>query len=266
MKQDQNNKELAGRTALVTGASSGLGVDFARELAARGADLVIVARRADRLETVAEELRKRHGISVHVEVLDLAGAAAADDLKAKLDAAGVQVDILVNNAGFGLYGHFLEIDPDDEQRMLDLDIQALTRMTGLFAAPMVERGWGRILQLSSIGAYQPSPTYAAYAAAKSYVLMYSHAVNHELRGSGVTSTVLSPGVTRTEFLAVSGQSPTLYQRLVMMESKQVARTGIRGMLRGRREIVPGIINALTVFSTRITPRHWAAAITFKLMT
>ena len=259
-------KNLDGRTALVTGASSGLGVDFARELAARGADLVIVARRADRLQQVAKELREQYAITVHVEVMDLGSAAAADELKACLDAASIDIDILVNNAGFGLYGHFVDIDAEAERAMLDLDIQALTRMTRLFAAPMKERGWGRILQVSSIAAYQPSPTYAAYGAAKSYVLMYSHAVNRELRGSGVTSTVISPGVTRTEFLDVSGQSPTLYQRLVMMESHRVARIGISALLRRRSEVVPGWINAMTAFTTRFMPRPLAAAVTRRLMT
>lgn len=258
-------KNLQGRTALVTGASSGLGIDFANELAARGADLVIVARREDRLRDVADDIAERHGVNVHAESMDVGDANAADRLKARLDEQGITIDLLVNNAGFGLHGHFLEIEPESEQAMLDLDIQSLTRMTRLFAQGMKERGWGRILQVSSIGAYQPSPTYAAYGAAKSYVLMYSHALNCELRGSGVSSTVISPGITRTEFLEVAGQSPTLYQRVMMMESEEVARIGIRAMLRRRAEVVPGWGNAITAFFTRLMPRTWAAAMTYRLM-
>lgn len=256
---------LQGRTALVTGASSGLGADIARQLAGRGANLVLVARRRERLEALAEDIESRYGVTCRVVAMDLGQPAAAAELGDLLEQEGRHIDILVNNAGFGLYGNFDEIDAQRERQMLELDMLTLTAMTRRFVPAMKARGWGRVMQVSSIGAFQPSPTYAAYAAAKSYVLMYGRAINQELRGSGVTCTVLAPGVTRTEFLDVAGQDATLYQRLVMMDSPQVAAAAVRAMLRGRGEIVPGVLNKLTAFSTRLMPRGCAAATAERLM-
>jgi short-subunit dehydrogenase len=146
-----------------------------------------------------------------------------------------------------------------------LDVVALTHLTKLFARDMVKRGYGRMLQVASIGAYQPSPTYAAYSAAKSYVRSFSQALNFELRGSGVSSTVISPGITATEFLQVSGQKPTAYQRLMMMSSADVARIGVKAMLRGRYSVIPGFLNWLTVLFTFVTPDPVNAAAAYRLM-
>lgn len=258
--------DLHGRTALVTGASSGLGADFARELARRRADLVLVARSEDKLRELAAALEREFAITVTVEVLDLSRAEAPIELATRLEARGIHVDILINNAGFGSYGEFLNIGADAERDMLTLHIVNLTAITRAFAPAMKARGWGRIMQVSSIGAYQPSPTYAVYSAAKSYVLMYGRAINYELRGSGVTCTVLSPGVTRTSFLEVAGQQASLYQRMVMMESPRVARAGVGAMLRGQGELVPGWFNKLSAFATRLVPRGLAAAMVWQLMT
>jgi uncharacterized protein len=257
--------ELSGRVALVTGASSGLGVDFARELARRGARLVLVARREDRLQAVQEELKRDHGVEVSTVTLDLADADGPQALYDLVRQQHLQVDILVNNAGFGVYGDFVDIPWDREREMLQLDIVALTHLTKLFARDMVKRGSGWMLQVASIGAFQPSPTYATYSAAKSYVLNFSIALNFELRGSGVSSTVISPGVTRTEFLQVSGQEKTWFHRMTMMESADVARTGIAAMLRRRPSVVPGFMNALTAFFTRLTPRNMLAWVTWQAM-
>lgn len=150
--------------------------------------------------------------------------------------------------------------------MLELNVLTLTALTRRFAPAMKARGWGRILLVGSIGAYQPSPTCAAYAATKSYVLMYGHAINNELRGSDVSCTVVSPGVTKTEFLEVAGQRPTLYQRTPTMRASVVGRIAIRALLGGRAEIVPGWLNTTTVFTTRLVSRGPAASITRKLMT
>ncbi len=256
---------LQGKTALVTGASSGLGVDFARELARRGCRLVLVARREELLKKLQGELQAQFGITAIVMTVDLGDPAAPQMLYDTLKAQQVGVDLLVNNAGFGVYGMELDIPWDKTRQMLMLDIVALTHLTKLFARDMVKRGWGRMLQVASIGAYQPSPTYAAYSAAKSYVRSFSQALNFELRGSGVSSTVISPGITATEFLQVSGQKPTAYQRMMMMPSAEVAAIGVKAMLQGRYSVVPGFLNWLSALFTMITPDRVNAATVYRLM-
>lgn len=258
-------QDLDGWTALVTGASSGLGVDFARELAARGCRLVIVARRADLLERLQGELHAAYGREVRVVAMDLARPEAALALHEQLQREGVAVDILVNNAGFGLFGPDLDLPWDRVREMLQLDIVALTQLTRLFARDMRARGRGRVLQVASIGAFQPSPTYAAYSAAKAYVLSYGEALNFEWRGSGVTCTTVCPGVTETEFLKVSGQKRTWFHKATIMKSADVARAGVAAMLAGRYACVPGVMNWLTAFTTRFTPRPVLAWVTFQAM-
>jgi uncharacterized protein len=245
---------LKGKTALVTGASSGLGVDFARELAALGCNLVLVARREDLLKQVQGELKGKHGVEVTTIALDLGTPSAPQALFDLLQRQGKPIDVLINNAGFGLFGRELELPWERTNQMLQLDIVTLTHMTKLFAKDMVKRGFGYIMQIASIGAYQPSPGYAAYSAAKSYVLSFGEALSYELRGTGVSCTVVSPGVTATEFLQVSGQKPTLYQRLTMMQSPEVARLGVRAMLNRRTSIVTGFFNWLMAMSPRFTPK------------
>ncbi|HVT35666.1 MAG TPA: SDR family oxidoreductase [Nevskiaceae bacterium] len=257
--------DLAGKCALVTGASSGLGVDFARELAARGARLVIVARRDELLKLVQEEIKNRYGVEVMTVALDLGAPSAPQELYDLLRQQNVQVDVLVNNAGFGLFGMELDIPWERTRDMLQLDIVALTHLTKLFARDMVKRGSGWLLQVASIGAYQPSPTYAAYSAAKSYVLSFSDALNLELRGTGVSCTALSPGYTETAFLEVSGQKPTLFHQLTAMKPAEVARIGVQRMLDRGYSVVPGWINKLLAFSTRLTPRPLLAWLTWRLM-
>ena len=257
--------ELKGRTALVTGASSGLGIDFARELAARGADLVLVARRAEALASLATELNTQHGVQVRVMPVDLGLAEARVKLADELRGAGVAVDLLVNNAGFGVYGNFADTDWARLEQMLQVDVVALTHLSRLFVDGMVARGYGRILQVASTGSFSPSPTYAAYSAAKSYVLSFGIALNNELGGSGVSCTTVCPGVTETDFLKVSGQRRNWYHRATMMSSASVAGSGVRAMLAGRNFIVTGWINALQAFSTRFMPRGLSAVVTRFLM-
>jgi uncharacterized protein len=257
---------LAGRNALVTGASSGLGVDFARELARRGAGLALVARREDRLRALARELADAHGADVRVVALDLNDADAPDRLLADTQARGRPVDVLVNNAGFGLYGPFSELAWERERAMLELDVIVPVHLTKLFLPGMLERRRGWILNIASIGAYQPSPLYASYSAAKSFVLNFTEAISYELRGSGVSATALSPGIVATEFLQVAGQQATRYQRRAMMDSPTVARIGVEAMLRGRPSMVPGRLNAASVWSNRLLPRRLSAALAHRLMT
>ncbi len=176
------------------------------------------------------------------------------------------VDVLINNAGFGLHGSFLDIPWERERDMLNLDIITVAHMTQLFVKDMVARDFGYVLQISSIGGYQPSPTYAAYAAAKAFVLNFGEAIHYELRHTNVHCTVLSPGMTATDFFTVAGQKPSLYQRLVMMDSATVAKIGIESMLKGKPSVVPGWLNAVTVWANRLVPRRWSAAIGYRLMT
>jgi short-subunit dehydrogenase len=257
--------ELKGKWALITGASSGLGVDFARELAQRGMNLVLVARREDQLRTIALSLEKAHGIQTMVVPMDLGAPDVGQALQGRLTAEGIRPAVLINNAGYGVYGLETELPWDRVKAMMELDMITLVDLSRRFAKEMAAQGFGRILQVSSIGAFSPTPTYAAYAAAKAFVLSYSEALSYELKDTGVTSTALCPGITATEFLKVSGQKATPYQRLVMMKSADVARIGIRAMLRGRRSVVPGVMNTLTAWSTRLMPRRVSTWVSYLLM-
>ena len=255
--------DLNGRWALVTGASSGLGADFARELAVRGCKLVLVARREDRLKLLASELA---GAETRVVPLDLRAPDAAKTLYERLRAEGVGVDVLVNNAGFGLYGPFVASEWNRQRDMLELDVVALTHLTHVFARGMAERGAGWVLLVASIGAFQPTPTYATYSAAKAYVLSFGEALAAELRPRGVRVCTTCPGVTATEFLAVAGQKRSLYQRLFMMQSPDVVRSSVRALLARRTSVVPGIGNKVAAFSMRFTPRRLQAAMAASAMT
>lgn len=252
--------EVKGRTALVTGASSGLGVDFARELADRGANVVLVARRQDRLEAVADEIRGKYKVTATPVTMDLGTPEAPEQLYEWLQSRGVAVDLLINNAGFGLYGDAVELPWERENAMLQLDIVNLVHLSKLFARDMKARGLGAILQVASTGAYQPSPGYASYSAAKSFVLSYGYALDYELRGTGVSCTVLSPGVTATEFLQVSGQKKNWFHKATMMPSEKVARIGIDALLARRGSVITGWINKLACQSHRLNPRSLSTAI------
>ncbi len=260
MRTDEQNA-----WAVVTGASSGLGRDFSLQLAQRGYNLVLVARRADRLEELAREIDQRYRKNALPVALDLTAAAAVTTLLKALDSAQIDPEVLINNAGFGLHGGFLEYSWPQERSMLELDILALVELTRAFATRMIARGRGYILQVASIAAYQSSPSYAGYAAAKSYVLHYGEAINEELRGSGVSCTVLSPGVTKTEFLEVAGQRMTLFHRLTIMESERVVRVGLRALLKRRASVVPGLANKVAVSLNRLMPRRAVVRVVRRLM-
>lgn len=258
-------RDLTEQWALVTGASSGFGVDFAHLLAERGANLVLAARSVDAMEHLAAELRERHGVRTQVIGIDLARAGVGIELRDRLMQAGIAIDILINNAGYGVYGDFLSQPVARALDMLQLNMLSLTELTHAFAEGMAARGRGKILLVSSIGGYQATPTYAAYSASKAYVLLFGEALHEELKDRGVTVTVLSPGITATRFLAVSGQKATLYQRLVMMQSRPVARLGLKALFAGRASIVPGWLNALTAWSNRLMPRMVQRRVAFALM-
>ncbi len=232
-----------------------MGADFARQLAARGCRLILVARRTERLLELEAEILNRHPVPIECVTMDLVEADAPLRLYDQLKAQGWSVDLLINNAGFGIFGDLAKTPWEDLYRMLELNMVALTHLTRLFVEDMLQRKSGHILLIGSIGSFVPSPTYAAYSAAKSYVLSLGEALHYELRGTGVGCTVLCPGVVRTEFHQVAGQRLTLFQRMTIMESSAVVRIGIEAMLRGRSYVVAGRSNALMILMTRLMPRQ-----------
>ena len=243
--------------AVVTGASSGLGVEFARIHASRGGDLVLVARREDRLRELAEELVAAHGVEVDVVARDLAVPGAPEDLAEDLLGRGVRVDTLINNAGFGGHGVFTDREWERDRDMIRLNIEALTALTRKFLPPMVERGGGRVLNVASTAGFLPGPLQAVYFATKAYVISFSEAVNEELKGTGVTVSVLCPGATQTEFFDSAGLGGTRFLKFGVASSRKVAEFGYRAMSRGRRVAVPGFANRFMMHSLRLTPR-WLA--------
>jgi len=256
---------LQGQRALITGASSGLGADFARQFAAHGCHLILVARREDRLQALAADLRAKHTIEVEVIALDLGQPDAAQTLYDRLKKTSLSVDILVNNAGFGIFGDFTGQDWARNREMLALNIVTLTQLTHLYVKDMLARNHGYILNVSSIGGYSPTPGYSTYSATKSYVLDFSDALAYELHGTGVSVTCVSPGVTQTEFLEVSGQKPTFFQRMSMMTSEAVVKQAIDAMLKRRRSFVTGTLNALMIWSLRFTPRFLQVRVAGQMM-
>jgi short-subunit dehydrogenase len=250
----------AGRpTALVTGASSGIGLELAKLLAAGGHDLVLVARSAERLEQAAREVRDRHGVSALIRPRDLSEPGAASGLWRELTDEGVTVDALVNNAGVGLHGAFSEQDGDAINRLITLNVSALTTLTRCVLPGMIARRVGRILNVASLAAYQPGgPQEAVYYASKSFVLSFSKGLARELRGSGVNVTILCPGPTRTSFEETAGAAETaLYRWMPSMSPAAVARAGYRGMMRGSAVVIPGVLTKLLAFAGELPPR-WIA--------
>jgi short-subunit dehydrogenase len=243
-------------TALVTGASGGIGLELARLFAGDSHDLVLVARSEGKLRELGEQLEQAHGIAATVIASDLSKANAARDLVETLGAASIEIDALVNNAGFGLSGAFLDNDPQTQLDVIQVNLVALTELTRLLLPPMVSRRSGRILNVASTAAFAPEPLAAVYGATKAYVLSFSEAVGEELRQSGVTVTALCPGPTQTGFSAAAGAGSTrLYRKQKPMSSADVARIGYEGLNNGRRVVVTGLRNKLLVQSARMSPRR-----------
>ena len=230
------SSEAAG-TALVTGASAGIGRELAREFAGDGWDLVVVARREDRLRALADELAVEHDAAVEVVAMDLAEPDAADALGDAVDDLGVQVDALVNNVGVGTYGPFHESDPDEELTQLRLNVELPVRLTRQFLPGMVERDDGVVLNLSSLAAFQPGPRMAGYYASKAYVQSFSEALAEELRGTGVSVTAVCPGPVSTEFQERAGMTDSRVGSTFSHTPEEVARAGYRGAMAGDPVVV-----------------------------
>jgi short-subunit dehydrogenase len=237
--------------AIVTGASGGLGLEFARLLAADRYDLVLIARSGDKLEANAAELRDRHGVSVETLAMDLSGPNAA----AAVLARAPQCDVLINNAGFATNGRFDEIAEDRIREEVMLDVLTLTGLTRVYLPGMRARGAGRILNIASTAGFLPGPFMAVYYAAKAYVISFSQAVAEESRGTGVTVTCLCPGATATGFAARARASETLLFKRNVADAASVALAGYRGMMRGRDLVIPGISNKLVPLAARLSPRR-----------
>jgi len=241
-------------TVLITGASSGIGYELARVFAQEGHDLALVARSRERLEQVAREVSDQSGRQTMVLVYDLADPASPERIHAEVRDRGVEIEALVNNAGIGTYGFFAESDLAQELRLVQVNVVALTHLTGLFVRDMVKRGRGRILNVSSMAGFEPGPLMATYHASKAYVLSFSEAIANESRGTGVTVTCLCPGPTRTEFQARARMQRSMYARGRMMTAAGVARIGYDGMMAGKSVVIPGLRNQLLIWSLRLGSR------------
>jgi uncharacterized protein len=246
-------------TALITGASAGIGEAIARELASRGHGVTLVARRGERLRTLAGELGERHGIRAEVVAADLGDEPAREQLADRIAGLGLEVEVLVNNAGFGGSGTLAGSDRQRLLAMLRVNCEALLDLQARYLSAMVERGRGAVINIASTAAFQPIPGTATYAATKAFVLSLSEAVHEELKGTGVTLTAVCPGPVRTEFTQAAGiehaedQLPGVF----WMASQAVARAAVDGAENGKRVVVPGILNRAGALTGQHTPRMLA---------
>ncbi len=251
------------KTALITGASSGIGLELARLFAQDKFDLVLVARSSDKLSDIAKQLGQKHGVAAHVIALDLAQANAPFELFERTESLGLRIDALVNNAGFGIYDKFLNTDLSRELEMIQLHVATTTVLTKLYAEGMEVRRWGMVLNVASTAAFQPGPWMAVYYATKAYMLSYSEAANEALRGTGVTVTCLCPGPTPTNFQVRAGNRKKGVLKFVKTSAESVARAGYRAMMAGKPLVIPGILNRLGTFAVRVLPRRWVTVLSGK---
>ena len=253
-------------TALITGASAGLGHEFAKLFARNGHDLVLVARNGSALASFADELQRQFGVKAKPFPLDLTVSAAPQSVFDQLAREGIRVDVLVNNAGYGTLAPFRKTSVEELLGQIQLNIAALTHLTKLFLLPMLERKSGKVLNVASTAGFQAGPGMAVYYATKAYVISLSEALAYELSGSGVTVTCLCPGATDTGFQKRAGTENTiLFRWLRPMDSKTVARDGYRALMSGKPLVIAGLKNWLLAESLRISPRKLVTAISGKLI-
>jgi len=243
-----------GHTALITGASAGIGRELCKLAAQDKRDLVLVARRRDRLEEIAAELRTAQGVEVTVIAADLGQAKAPQEILGQVLAAGIEVECLMNNAGFGAHGPFAEMERARQLEMIDVNIRALVELCHLFLPAMLLRKQGQILNVASIAGFVPGPYMATYYASKAFVLSFTEALATELRGSGVSVTASCPGPTATEFSDVAGSSRTKLFRRGVADAASVAKHAYKAMLAGKVVAIPGFMNKLLAASSSLGPR------------
>jgi uncharacterized protein len=244
-----------GKTALITGASGGIGYELARIHAEHGGDLVLVARTKEKLDEIKQDLESRYNVHVHTIQKDLSLHGSAYEVYNKVNDLNIEIDYLINNAGFGDFHLFTETDWPKQEKMISLNVTTLTHLTRLFLPHMITRGNGKILNVASLASFSPGPTMSVYFATKAYVLSFSEALSEELRGKGITVTALCPGSTESSFHTVAHDGKVPKERK-MPSSGEVADYGYRSMIKGKTVAVPGIINKLMATSVRFLPRSF----------
>jgi len=252
----REEKPSMNKTALITGASGGLGKEFARIHASKGDDLVLIARSKDKLEALKFELEKQFSVSVVILVKDLSDQYAPKAVYDAVKNLNIRVDYLINNAGFGDFGLFAETNWEKQLEMINLNITCLTYLTRLFLPDMIQNKYGKILNIASTAAFQPGPTMSVYFATKAFVLSFSEAIANELKGTGVTVTALCPGATDTGFKAASSlEDSNLFKGTQIATSKEVAEFGYTKMMEGKTVAIHGVVNNLLAQSVRFAPRN-----------
>lgn len=252
-------------TALITGASSGIGLEIARVLAADGINIILTARRKDRLIALKNELLEKYKIKIDIFTADLSHSGSAEKLFNQIQKSNIKVDMLVNNAGFGIYGDFSGMDMSRIYQMLQLNIISLTELTHFFLPGMIERKDGYIMQISSIGAFQPAPYFAVYAATKAYVLSFGEALDHELKNSGISVTTIYPGATSTEFAEIANHKQPKLAAMTSMSPKEVAEKSVQAMMKRKRGLTTGFINQVNAGMVKMLPRKISTSLAGSLM-
>jgi short-subunit dehydrogenase len=244
------------KTALITGASGGIGLELARIHASKGDNLVLVARNKVRLDEVKNKLEIKYGIMVYTIGKDLSVPGAAKEIYEEIQQRELSVYYLVNNAGFGDFGLFAECNWEKQERMINLNVTALAHLTRLFLPGMIGRGGGKIMNVASTAAFQPGPAMSVYFATKAFVLSFSEAVNNEVKDKGITVTALCPGSTESNFQAVALNNPDLIENRKKASARSVAEYGYNAMIKGKSIAVPGFMNSLAAFAVRFFPRNF----------
>jgi short-subunit dehydrogenase len=252
-------------TALITGASNGIGLELAKIHASKGGNLVLVARNKSKLDELKKELENQYKVSVYVIGKDLSAFNSAQEVYDETNKQNIKIDYLINNAGFGDFGMFVETDWNKELQMINLNITTLTQFTKLYLQDMVKRRSGKIMNVASTAAFQSGPTMAVYFATKAYVLSFSEAVNNEVSDKGVTITTLCPGATESGFQAAAAmEESNLVKGRKLPTSKVVAEYGYAAMLKGKTVAIHGLMNWILANSVRFTPRALVVKITRKI--
>ncbi|KYC38382.1 short-chain dehydrogenase [Scytonema hofmannii PCC 7110] len=255
------NQKNQKQTALITGASGGIGYEFVKLLAREGYNLVLIARSGEKLAQIAQDLKQKYSIAVKVITKDLSAPTSPEEIFQELQQENITVDILVNNAGFATYGLFNETDLNIELQMMQVNVVCLTHLTKLFLKDMIKQGYGRILNIASTAAFQPGPLMAVYFATKAYVLSFSEAIANELEGTGVTVTVLCPGPTETGFQKRAAMEDSkLINGQKIMDSETVAKIGYAALMKGKTVVLTGIKNKILAASVKFGPRKMVTKI------